>query len=768
MKRLVVRLVVLSSLAVLGMFAIAQAQRLSAESEGESPAVVSRFSAADDADAAEASDVPADPLARRGALGVDPRVRVIRDNDAVPAVYRGRKGEGVIPAAHDEAAGDDATGAGASDGGSEGATVVVSAGDASVDATAGEPHPDAPPTSASGATNSAPRNYGAAARRYADEIPAADHTSDHTSDHSSGHSSDRTATTEPSTARTTAPGVPSRPETIREATDAIDAAVAARLGRGGRENPARNSAEAKPDVHTSSGESTLPRAAAPRTPTTTTPRDTAGQPATMPAATATPVASPTTIVPQGAGPQGTGTPGGQDLEGPQSPSLAIEKAVPAEIQVGKTATFEIRVQNTGRSVARDLQVVDQVPQGTRLVNTEPRADLGERGELIWNLAALEPGATAVVRVELVPLVEGQVGSVARVRFAADVSARTTVTKPQLSIEVIGDERVMIGDEAVLVITVANPGSGEATDVILEADIPANFKHPAGSELEFEVGTLRPNESRRLELNLAAIKQGSAAPTLVVRAAGVPAVEKTMPLEVVAPKLEVGVEGPKRRFLDRKSTHVLTVSNPGTAAATDVELVAYLPPGMKFVEANNQGTYDARQHAVYWSLAELPAQRSGDVQLVTLPTESGEQVLKVEGRATRGLADEYVETISVEGVAALSFQISDLADPLAVGGQASYEVRVINTGSKSASNVQVVAVLPAEMAAIDAKGPTGSSLKDGKIVFQPISRLAPKEQQVFQFRAEATKAGDLRVRVQLTSDEITTPITQEESTRVFAD
>jgi uncharacterized repeat protein (TIGR01451 family) len=106
--------------------------------------------------------------------------------------------------------------------------------------------------------------------------------------------------------------------------------------------------------------------------------------------------------------------------------------------------------------------------------------------------------------------------------------------------------------------------------------------------------------------------------------------------------------------------------------------------------------------------------------------------------------------------------------LAVGGQASYEVRVVNTGSKSASNVQVVAVLPAEMAPIDATGPTASKLQDKKIVFQPIGRLAPKEEKVYRFRAEATAAGDLRVRVQLSSDEIQQPITQEESTRVFAD
>jgi uncharacterized repeat protein (TIGR01451 family) len=240
------------------------------------------------------------------------------------------------------------------------------------------------------------------------------------------------------------------------------------------------------------------------------------------------------------------------------------------------------------------------------------------------------------------------------------------------------------------------------------------------------------------------------------------------LEVIAPKLEVGVEGPKRRFLNREARHVVTVSNPGTAAAKEVELVAYLPKGMKFVEANNHGSYDASQHAVYWSLEELPAQKTGDVQLVMIPTEAGDQRIRVEGKAQQGLADSREETITVEGVSALSFQISDLADPLEVGGEATYEVRIVNSGSKSAGNVQVSVTLPPEMQPIDATGPTTSKSKASPIVFEPITRLAPKEEKVYRIRAQATGAGDLRIRVQLTSDELKQAVTQEESTQVFSD
>ncbi|NOY29428.1 MAG: hypothetical protein GXP28_04395, partial [Planctomycetes bacterium] len=70
---------------------------------------------------------------------------------------------------------------------------------------------------------------------------------------------------------------------------------------------------------------------------------------------------------------GTGRPGEQLLEGAQSPSITIQKLAPEEIQVGKRCTFAIRVQNTGQRTAQNVQIRDEVPLGTELVGTAPRA-----------------------------------------------------------------------------------------------------------------------------------------------------------------------------------------------------------------------------------------------------------------------------------------------------------------------------------------------------------------------------------------------------------
>ncbi len=70
---------------------------------------------------------------------------------------------------------------------------------------------------------------------------------------------------------------------------------------------------------------------------------------------------------------GTGRPGESLLEGVQSPSIMIQKLAPEGIQVGKRCTFAIRVQNSGQRTAHQVQIHDEVPLGTELVGTAPRA-----------------------------------------------------------------------------------------------------------------------------------------------------------------------------------------------------------------------------------------------------------------------------------------------------------------------------------------------------------------------------------------------------------
>ncbi len=470
---------------------------------------------------------------------------------------------------------------------------------------------------------------------------------------------------------------------------------------------------------------------------------------------------------------GQGVPGPLQLEGVQTPQLAVEKRGPKEIQVGKPARYEILVRNVGSATAHDIQLRDAVPRGTSLIaTTPPAAPLVDRpdaaGDLVWTLGVLPPGGEVRVLMELMPEEEGEIGSIASVSFRADATLRSRSTKPALAIDCAEPEPVRIGRDMQVALTISNPGSGTATGVVLEAFLPETVSHRSGSELEFDVGQLRPGESKTIDLVLGTRGPGLQPARLIARADG--GIEELLqvPLEVTAPTIELAIDMPARRFLQRPATCRIAMVNAGTASARAVELAVQLPPGMKFVRANNAGWHDERTHRVLWNLEELPASETGTVEAVIMPVHPGPQRITAAARSTDGPSAQVDHLCQVEGLAALSFQVVDSEDPIEVEGLTEYVIRVSNDGTKAASGVRVAATLLGDLEPVEANGPGGHRVENLAVEFEPLAKLGPGEEAVFRVRARGRRAGDQRVQVQLVSEDHPTPITKEEITRVYDD
>lgn len=465
--------------------------------------------------------------------------------------------------------------------------------------------------------------------------------------------------------------------------------------------------------------------------------------------------------------EGSGVPGARELEGPQAPQIVVQKVAPPEVQVGKPAVFEIRLKNTGQVPAQNVEVRDEIPKGTRLLDTQPKASRGVRGELVWSLGTVKPNEEVRLEIQLMPTDEGVLGSKAMVTFGAEASARTVATKPMLVVKTVAPPRVQIGEEITLQITVSNPGTGVAHQVVLEERVPPGLQHPAGSDLVYEVGSLKPGESRQLELKLLATQAGVVANVLTARGDANLKADDRVELEVLAPQLDIALEGPKRRYLEREATYTVSISNPGTAPARQVELIAQLPPGLKFVSANNAGHYQEATRTVHWTLEELPSKETGSVQLTTVPIEPGQHFLRLRSTADKGLSVEKELPVIIEGIASPSFQVTDTNDPVEVGGETTYQIRVFNQGSKAASNVELSVFLPPEMRLVAAEPSARQSADPGRVVFDPLQRLAPKAETTYLIRVQAIKPGTHRIRAQLSADEMEL-VTKEESTRVYSD
>ncbi len=168
---------------------------------------------------------------------------------------------------------------------------------------------------------------------------------------------------------------------------------------------------------------------------------------------------------------GSAKPGDKRLDGAQAPQLTIEKVFPAEVIVGKPAAVLIRVRNAGTVTAQDVTLTDPIPEGMQFHKAQPATQPNARGELQWSLGALSPGQESTVSVELIPQAEGELGSVASVAFRSEASGRTISVRPQLALQVSSPRSILAGQELVLSIKITNPGSGTATNVVLEEHVP---------------------------------------------------------------------------------------------------------------------------------------------------------------------------------------------------------------------------------------------------------------------------------------------------------
>ncbi len=459
-------------------------------------------------------------------------------------------------------------------------------------------------------------------------------------------------------------------------------------------------------------------------------------------------------------------PGDRRLEGMQSPSIIIQKRAPDEVKVGKPASFVIQVQNVGGVEALGVQVYDRVPAGMRLIDASPQPQ--QHGDvLIWQLGALEPGGERTVSMQLVPEQEGELGSVARVTFEAAASVRTISTRPALKITQQAPQQVLIGQQLEIELEVSNPGTGAATGVIMQEDVPEGLEHPKGRQLDNLIGTLAPGEVRRQVLRLRAVAPGVIENHIRLVGDDGLAAEHRVSIEVIAPQLAIELEGPSRRFLERQATYQISLANTGSAEATNVEIVAYLDRGFSFVGTEYQGQYDPNRHAVYWSLAELPAEGRGTVPLTLLPIEQGERAIRLEARGDLNLISRHEKKVNIDALAELTFAVTDDVDPIEVGGTVTYEVRITNRGSGDDGDVKFQMQLPPGLELVSSDNDASTDGR-GLVVFAPQSVMAARSETVHRIRVRGTTPGTHVVKAVISSREAPVQVTKEESTTVYSD
>jgi uncharacterized repeat protein (TIGR01451 family) len=467
------------------------------------------------------------------------------------------------------------------------------------------------------------------------------------------------------------------------------------------------------------------------------------------------------------------TPSGPQLPAPAPPevrgagqtvSLYLEKIGPAAHAVGQPFSYEIVVRNPGPTPAAGVRVEDNLPDHARPLKSEPPARVtGTRLE--WDLGGLEPGAERRLKVTVQASREGTLDDRATATCSVSHSLGTRIHRPQLALTMTGPAQAKVGEAAVFRLQVTNNGTGPAAHVVVHDRLPAGLKHPHGEQVEAEVGTLGPGESKTLNLRPTAVAGGRHVNEATATADG--GLEATANATVVvdAPALALRKTGPREAALYGQVEHRLEVVNTGTLAATNVRVTDTLPEGLDYRSASDGGVYAPAGRTVDWALGSLGPGQSRAVSVTVQARKAGDWANQALVRADWGLEAKGSAPVHVEGAPALGLKVVNPDNPVEIGAETTYEIRVHNQGAGACSKVKVEAVVPDGMAVVGAE-PAAHRVQGQRVVFDPVASLAGGADTLFRVKVRAKTAGDWRFKAYLSCDPLQRPVSQEESTMVY--
>jgi uncharacterized repeat protein (TIGR01451 family) len=443
------------------------------------------------------------------------------------------------------------------------------------------------------------------------------------------------------------------------------------------------------------------------------------------------------------------------LLGTLTPQLTVEKRGPLLHKVGGPLKYQIVLRNVGAISANQVRVEDEIP-GAALIATTPVTTQQQGDRLVWILPALRPGEERVFQEELQPVRPGDVVSTTSVHVYASTSFRTKLD----------------GD---IVSTAPNTPLPAMPSAIPPSPAPT----ASGPSLQLPNASTPPNPFPPALNPFSAPTTGT--PTLPPAAPAPPLTDgpalnsppKQMPMTVdvkALPTVGVGQE----------IVFEVIVSNKGATPLTGMMLFGKIPTGFSHPEGDNIGA----------DLPDLPAGKTKSFKMRVMAVAPGKHAVEVRVTAAPNYELVARPVVNVEpsgpnapqptslpetrpasgnqadALSNLQVSVQGRDNPLEIGKETIYQVRITNIGSSALTNVQASVTLSSGLDSTGfAQAPTVYRINGRDLVFAPLPRLQVGETKTIHLGVRGLAAGQQTVRVLVVSDQSRVPTVREERTQV---
>ena len=403
--------------------------------------------------------------------------------------------------------------------------------------------------------------------------------------------------------------------------------------------------------------------------------------------------------------------------------LSVTKAdSPDPVLLGDELTYTLTVTNAGPSYDTLVSFTDTLPEGVSLVSSTPsQGSCSGTSTVSCTLGTIASGDIATVSIVVIPNVTGDLTNTATVTSSvADTSTgdntatetTTVIPAANLSVTKAGSpDPVLLGEELTYTLIATNSGPSDATDVTLTDTLQASVSFVSASAgcteaagtVTCALGTLGSGDSSNVSIVVRPTALSTVTNTATVASVvadpstGDNTVTETTAVNPAADLSVTKSDSPDPVLLGQELTYIITVTNAGPSASTNVTVIDTLPEDVSFVSsAPSQGSCSGTS-TVTCTLGTIASGDTATVSIVVTPRSTGD--LTNTASVTGSVADPstgdntVTETTTVSPAADLSVTKADSLDPVPLGTTVTYTLNVSNRGPSTGVDVILTDTLP---------------------------------------------------------------------------
>ncbi len=350
---------------------------------------------------------------------------------------------------------------------------------------------------------------------------------------------------------------------------------------------------------------------------------------------------------------------------------------------------------------------------------------------------------------------------------------------ELELEVRAPDQSAVDRLTTYHITLRNSTAEPANNLSVVCRLPQGVRFPGSDsdELAATTGRLEQGETKEWDLSLIADSSGSKCCVFRLQPEGhrdcdPPTVERKVCVEFFDRQFSLEILGPTKRVETDRAEFVINVGNPSDKPRERVQLQISFDRVFEPRDVTEGAVGTPGSPILTWDLGTLEAGAKRQIQ-VEFDCKSPARRACVRAEITSPGMEPEQEEACVEVAAqsgSLTVKLSDRVEPFRVGSRGIYDLRVKNLDVKSARKVAIEIRLPEELVVLSAKLKRGDeelevqySVRDDKLIFDPVDCLPADEELIGVIEVEGVSAGRVQLTASVTSSLNPQPATTSELT-----